>query len=119
MQVQLKGVRDEPLAQPDPRFTLVVQPPVDAEQIVHQLVEVVVVTELHVAAEVPGEAVFIDDRARESTSGLGSLEEAPVRPAQGIEAPRGAQAGWSRTHDQNVDGLSHARAGAAPAYSAA
>ena len=34
VQVQLKRVRDEPLAQPDPRFALVVQPPVIAEQLV-------------------------------------------------------------------------------------
>jgi hypothetical protein len=53
--VVLKRVRDEPLPQPDPGFAFVL-PPVAGHHLIHDRVEIRVVRELHVSADVPREA---------------------------------------------------------------
>ena len=108
VEVQLKRIRHEPRAQPDPRLALVIEPAVGAEEIVHQLVEVVVVAELHVAAEVPGEARLVDHRACQA-AGIGrGFAQHPVGLAARKKTPRGAEPGWARADDQQAGGLRHA-----------
>src|SRR5262245_27913281 len=100
MQIQLEGVWDKAPAHPDPRFAIVVQPPVHAEQIVHQLIEHLVVAELHVPAQIPRESVLVDDGLRKAACNRACFENEPIGDPALLEPPRGAEARRTSTNDQ-------------------
>src|SRR5262249_43429008 len=101
MEVQLKRVRHEARSHPHPRLALVIQPAVGAEEVVHQLIEVIVVTELDVAAEIPREACLVDDRSREAARALSGFAQQPLRFAACEQAPRRAETRRARADDQH------------------
>ena len=76
--VVLERVGDEPIPHPDPRFALMMQPAVCAEKLHHGAVEVFIVRELHMAADVPGEAFVIEERRRQATWLRSSFDNLPV-----------------------------------------
>src|SRR5690606_26596762 len=63
--VVLKGVRNESPAHPDPRFALVMQPIPGLNRLLHRAVEIVVVRELNVPADIPPKAILITEAGRE------------------------------------------------------
>jgi len=108
VKIQLKGIRHEPRAQPHPRLALVMEPAVGAEQIVHQLVEIVVVAELHVAAEIPREARLVEDRAGEAAGAGRRFAQQPVGFAARDEAPCRSEPGRAGADNQQACGRHHA-----------
>ena len=100
MQIQLERIWDKAAAKPDPRFAVVVQPSVHAEQVVHQLIEHLVMAELHVPAQIPCESVLIDDRLRKAASNVAGFHNEPVGDATLLESPRRAKARRACADDQ-------------------
>jgi len=100
MQIQLERIWDKATANPDPRFAVVVQPPVHAEQVVHQLIEHLVVAELDVPAQIPCESVLVDDRLRKAASNVTGFQNEPVGDATLLESPRRAKARRACADDQ-------------------
>jgi hypothetical protein len=91
MQIQLEWIWDETTTNPDPRFAVVVQPSIHPEQVVHQLIEHLVVAELHVPAQIPCESVLVDDGLRKAASNVTRFQNEPLGDATLLEAPRGAK----------------------------
>jgi hypothetical protein len=98
MDVVLQRVRDEPVANPDPRFA-VVHVPVGAHRLVHGTVEVVVVRELDVSADVPREPCGILEGGGEPAGPFAALEHREVPNSELGEPERRPQARRSRTND--------------------
>ena len=111
MQVELEGIRDESAPHPDPGLALVVKPPVGTQQIVHEPVKVLVVAELDMAAQVPGEAVLVEHGRRQPARVLLCFAQKPVAVAEAIEAPRCAEPCRARAHDEDTHPLHHWGAG--------
>ena len=100
MQIELKRIGNKAATHPHPRFAVVVQPPVEAEKFVHQLVEHFVVAELDVATKVPCEAVLVDDGLGETTGKAACFQHQPVADATLLEALRRAEARRACADDQ-------------------
>ena len=96
MQIELKRIGNKAATHPHPRFAVVVQPAVEAEEFVHQLVEHFVVAELDVTTKVPCESVLVDDGLRETTGEAPCFQHQPVADATLLEAPRRAEARRAR-----------------------
>jgi hypothetical protein len=60
--IVLKWVRNKPVANPDPGLTFMMKPTILPQEGDHGLVEVLIVGELDVTADVPGKAFIIDER---------------------------------------------------------
>lgn len=60
MNIVLEGVGNEAIANPDPGFTLMMQPAILSQEGDHGIIEVLVMGELDMAADIPSEALFVD-----------------------------------------------------------
>jgi hypothetical protein len=65
MNIILKGIGDEAITNPNPRFTLVMKPSIFSKEGDHGVIKVFVVGELDVAADIPGKALIINEGGRE------------------------------------------------------
>ena len=88
--IVLERIRNEAPLDPHPRLALVPEPLV-AQGGLEDVIVVRVVAELHVAPEVPREALFVHDARREPARGRGRLEEAEVVEAELLEPMSGAK----------------------------
>src|SRR4051794_16953552 len=78
------------------------EPALGTKQRVHQVVEVLVMRELHVAAEVPRKSFFIGDAAGESTSLRTLLEQQPIVVAKLAQAVRRAETRGAGANNENT-----------------
>ena len=70
-----------------------VEPAIGPEELVHEGIEVFVMAELHVTAEVPREAILVDDGPREASRHRIGLDKQPVLVPAGVQPPRCAKSG--------------------------
>ena len=61
VKIELERMGTKRPRNPHPRLAIVIEPSIGPQQVVHQLVEHLVVAELHVPAEIPRETVFVDN----------------------------------------------------------
>ena len=104
MDIVLERIRNEAPLDPHPRLALVPEPLV-AQGGLEDVIVVRVVAELHVAPEVPREALFVHDARREPARGRGRLEEAEVVEAELLEPMSGAKPCRSRPENENPAGI--------------
>ena len=103
VKIELERVRHETAGNPHPRLAIVIEPSIGPQQVVHQLVEHLVVAELHVAAEIPRETVVVDNRLRQAARHAPAFKQRPVADATLLKAPRGTETGWPRADDQMLN----------------
>ena len=99
--VVLKRIRNPAIAHPHPRFAHVLDPRV-AKRRVHHRVEVRVVREQHVAAEVPGEPIRVDNGGGQAAGMTGGFVQRPVRVPELVQPPGRAKPGRPRADDDNA-----------------
>ena len=99
--VVLERVGNEAVAHPHPGFPLVLDPAL-AQRLVHQPVEVGVVGEEHVAAEVPGEARVVHHRGGQAAGALRGIEDREAPVAELVQTIGGAQSGGACADDRDA-----------------
>src|SRR5687767_11874129 len=79
------------------------QPAVVAERALHQRVEIVVVRELHVAADIPRESGLVSEARGETADVVVLLDDENAVLAELLQPIRGAEAGGAGADDQMLD----------------
>jgi hypothetical protein len=100
--VILQRVGNEPLAHPDPRFPLVVQPALRPQKLIHHAIEVFVMGKLDVPADVPGEALPVRERRGQPAGLRGCLQNEPVFGGKFIQPPCGPKPRGACAENQDV-----------------
>ncbi len=80
--VVLEGVGHKALPHPHPGFALVAEPAIGTKGLDHQVVEILVVGELHVAADVPGKAVVVHIAGGEAACFVFAVEDNEILNAE-------------------------------------
>ena len=99
--VVLERVGDPAILDPDPRLALVLEP-ADGDRAIEHRVVVGVVRELDVAADVPGEALVVEEARRQAAGSRRRFEQQIVVSAELFESPRRAEAGRAGADDENL-----------------
>src|SRR5262245_13468319 len=100
MDVVLERIRNETIPHPDPRLPLMMQPAVHPEKFVHRGVEVGIMRELNVPANIPGEALVIDERRCQTAGFARGFQQTPGGTAIELQLTSRAEPGWTGTNDQ-------------------
>lgn len=102
----MEWIRDKPVAHPNPRLSLVIEPAFRAEELVHGPIKILVMRKLNVATDVPSKALLIK-KGRRQPAGTGvGLQQQPVALLQLLQPPGGAQSGWPGA-DNEYPGFIH------------
>src|SRR5262249_18470884 len=105
--VVLEGVWDEAALDPHPGLPLVVEPLVEGA--VEEVVVVGVVAELHVPADVPGEALGVHVARRQAARPIARLDHRIVAEPALLESVGGAQPSRAGAEDHDRPGIGHPR----------
>src|SRR4051794_6000321 len=105
MNVVLERIGNETISDPDPRLALVVQP-LQPERIEHVVI-VGVVAELHVAADIPGETLWIDEAGGESARAAAAIDQNMINMSELLQAVRGTESGGAGADDEDSAWIVH------------
>jgi hypothetical protein len=103
-EIVLEGVGDEFSPEPDVGLAHVPEPRV-GESAVHEVVEVIVVRELDVTSEVPGEAFVVYEGGGEAARVRVGLQNLEIGVPEFVQAVGGTEAGTAGTENENAGGL--------------
>src|SRR5207302_8259045 len=104
MQIVLKRIGNKTITNPDPGFPFVRQPTFFGNEFVHQPVEVVVMGELDVAADVPKKTLLVTKRRRETASVIVRFQQLPIAVPELVKTPGGAEASGAATKYEYLHG---------------